>query len=272
MATISASVGRGGANRRSDVRVVQNLLNGHIRSIAPTPALVVDGLIGSKTITAITAFQRNVVRLSAPDGRVDPGGRTLEALNQGGAAAARVHYPAGPQEPLADIARPYIGATESRSNRMGSDARMREIFEADHLSPGGDTDGYPWCCSFVSLCVQKLIEQSPFYHQVRPPTTASVSNFRTRWAPAQNCLVFRPSDQTQRPHKGDVVVYTFSHIGIVDEVAANMVWTIEGNTNEAGSREGTAVLRKSRNFSIIRCFIRLPVPATYDVANMMCVA
>jgi hypothetical protein len=220
------------------------------------------------------------LRLTRPDGRVDPGGRTLVALASPGGAApgqpittpTQFQYPKGPQEPLADIARPYIGATEASGNQMGTDPRMREIFEADSLMGSSDTDGYAWCCSFISLCVQKLINQSPHYGMVHPPRTASVLNFRTQWAPAQNCLIFPPNHAVHSPHKGDVLVFTFSHIGVVDEVGTNMVYTIEGNTNEAGSREGTSVLRKSRAFGIIRCFIRLPIPASYDVANQICVA
>lgn len=122
------------------------------------------------------------------------------------------------------------------------------------------------------MCVQKLISQEGIYANVKPPKTASVSGFRTRWAPTQNCLVFTPNHQHYRPHKGDVAVYTFSHIGIVDTAASRSVTTIEGNTNEAGSREGTTVMNKTRDFGIIRCFIRLPIPASYDVENQVCVA
>jgi hypothetical protein len=275
MANIRASVGRGGTNRREDVITVQTLINRHIQSIAPTPALRVSGLVDSGTIAAIEAFQRRVVGLPRPDGRVDPNGRTLAALNSGAGNAAvavqRFQYVTGPQEPLADIARPYIGAIEAHGNRMGNDPRMREIFDADSLAPGGQTDGYPWCCAFVSLCVQRLIAQSPYYTAVTPPRTASVTNFRTRWAPGQNCLIFPPTDRQNYPHKGDIVVFTFSHIGIVDAVRQNSVTTIEGNTNEAGSREGTTVRQKDRAFPMIRCFIRLPLSATYDFANRMCV-
>jgi len=124
MASIQASVGRGGVNIRADVRTVQNLINSHIRLIPPTEPLDPDGKVGTNTINAIKAFQRLVVGMSQPDGRVDPGGQTLAALNdesgRGPRAAATYHYPVGPQEPLIEIARPYIGATEVRGNRMGN--------------------------------------------------------------------------------------------------------------------------------------------------------
>jgi len=199
------------------------------------------------------------------------GANTWRALLAHNQLEAFYKYPTGPQEFLADIAVPYIGATESRGNRMGSDPRMREIFEADRLSPNGVTDGYPWCCAFVSMCVQKLIDQSYLFSHVRKPYTPSVSNFRTRWAPNQNCLIFNPRNETYSPHKGDIVVYKFSHIGIVESVQANgSLNTIEGNTNQAGSREGTTLRRKVRQISSIRCLIRLPVPKSYNFEQQIC--
>lgn len=273
MPKIRASVGRGGRNFEDDVKVVQELLNSQIRLIQPVALLDVDGDVKTMDIRAITEYQRRVVRLKVPDGRVDPAGQTLARLNgelTDEDTEPTYHYPAGPQAPLIAIARPYLGAREARGNRMGSDPRMRDIFEADWLSPSGVTDGYAWCCSFVSMCVQKLIRQHDIYSSIRPPRTASVSGFRTRWAPRQNCLIFRPHDQSYRPSRGDIVVFKFSHIGIVDTTGLRGVTTIEGNTNEAGSREGTSVMNKTRANSVIRCFIRLPIRSTYDPDSQVC--
>jgi hypothetical protein len=86
MGSISASVGRNGVNRPDDVRLVQELLNR--RAGASQPLLGVDGLIGPRTVAAIEAFQRNALGMAKPDGRVDPGGRTFAALDQGAATAS----------------------------------------------------------------------------------------------------------------------------------------------------------------------------------------
>jgi peptidoglycan hydrolase-like protein with peptidoglycan-binding domain len=101
-ATIFASVGRNGANRNPDVRVVQSLLNG--QPLTPMDVLVVDGLSGPRTIDAIESYQRNVLGFSNPDGRVDPGGRTLASLGSaqapGGAPPAPpVAAPVAPPQP-----------------------------------------------------------------------------------------------------------------------------------------------------------------------------
>jgi hypothetical protein len=60
---------------------------------------------------------------------------------------------------------------------------------------------------------------------------------------------------------GDIVVFTFSHIGIaVSSPDKNgNVATVEGNTDSAGSREGGGVYLKTRHLSKIRSRIRFNV-------------
>ena len=80
MKTIVASVGHGGLNRTDDVRLVQELLNRHIQ--APQRPLVVDGVMSPRTIAAIAAFQRRVLNIHRPDGRIQPGDSTMVALTR----------------------------------------------------------------------------------------------------------------------------------------------------------------------------------------------
>ena len=83
MLIISASVGRGGTNKASDVRLVQELLN-TFRS--PSEQLAITGVISDesndKTIEAIEEFQSEFVRIK-PDGRVDIEGQTIKVLAAG---------------------------------------------------------------------------------------------------------------------------------------------------------------------------------------------
>jgi hypothetical protein len=76
---IMKAVGRGGANLPADVRKIQELLNEH--TAIPMRPLVPDGACGPATITAIEEFQRRVMRMAAPDGKVDPQGATMAALS-----------------------------------------------------------------------------------------------------------------------------------------------------------------------------------------------
>lgn len=82
MDEIEDSVGAGGVNHASDVRIVQQLLNQHMRSLG-LPLLGVDSEAGDITIAAIREYQRQVAGLARPDGRIDPGGRTWRLLDAG---------------------------------------------------------------------------------------------------------------------------------------------------------------------------------------------
>lgn len=79
MNEIEGSVGQNADNLEKDVRLVQGLLNRH--DLAPLTRLAEDGRSGSRTIEAIRHFQARKLNIQSPDGRVDPGGKTLRALN-----------------------------------------------------------------------------------------------------------------------------------------------------------------------------------------------
>jgi hypothetical protein len=65
---------------------------------------------------------------------------------------------------------------------------------------------------------------------------------------------------TAQAHPGDIVVFDFSHVGIVEFDADDKLITIEGNTNGRGDRDsatGDGVWRKTRPKSLARNFIRI---------------
>jgi peptidoglycan hydrolase-like protein with peptidoglycan-binding domain len=74
---IVGSVGDGGSNQTTDVRVVQRLLNDWLVKVGQSQ-LKIDGLVGTKTIGAIIGFQKACIAIA--DGRVDAGGRTINLL------------------------------------------------------------------------------------------------------------------------------------------------------------------------------------------------
>jgi hypothetical protein len=86
MATILASVGAIPArNNRQDVVTVQTLLNAHVGRLGLS-RVNVDGTCDGRTMTAIREFQKRIVGLKDPDGRVDPDGRTWKVLSEGSPA------------------------------------------------------------------------------------------------------------------------------------------------------------------------------------------
>ena len=89
---ISGSVGRGGMNLRSDVLLVQQLINSHLP--VSLPPLQVDGNCGALTIGAIEEIQRRSLHMNAPDGNVSPDGPTFRFLAEGGVQPGSGTFPA----------------------------------------------------------------------------------------------------------------------------------------------------------------------------------
>jgi hypothetical protein len=58
-------------------------------------------------------------------------------------------------------------------------------------------------------------------------------------------------------HAGDIVVFSFSHIGILYDDAPGSLFTIEANTNDAGGRDGDGIWQKTRAPRLVRRFVRL---------------
>lgn len=234
-----------------EVIELQKMLN---KILKLKPALLPEGTFGRKTFLAVKDFQRKA--MLKKDGVV--GNKTWSALEAPlNPTVSSLHN--SQQGRLVEIAATYLGAHETGNNRMGNDPRMKEIFEADDLSRGGRTDGTKWCAAFVSLCVQKLLKEKSCYRNIIPPREAAVNHFLRHWAKDQKCHVFKFNSKIFTPQKGDIVIYTFSHIGIVESVSGKILTTIEGNTNAKGSRDGGAVLRKRRGAGVTRAFVRLPL-------------
>jgi len=91
------------------------------------------------------------------------------------------------------------------------------------------------------------------------PRTAGAWDFE-RWANAQKGkgvkLIKNPKAKDFQV--GDIVVFKFSHIGLcVGESDDNTIPTIEGNTDDSGSREGGGVYEKVRSINKVRSIIRI---------------
>lgn len=57
---------------------------------------------------------------------------------------------------------------------------------------------------------------------------------------------------------GDIVIYSFSHIGIASSgTRGGNFWNVEGNTDASGRREGDGTYLRRRPLSSVRSVIRL---------------
>ncbi|MGR5235891.1 glycoside hydrolase family protein [Vibrio alfacsensis] len=81
------SVGIQGSNLPSDIKTVQHSLNLLVPNKLALKALAIDGKLGrtpskSKTVEAIKLFQKKLVGMNRPDGRIDVNGRSHRKLKE----------------------------------------------------------------------------------------------------------------------------------------------------------------------------------------------
>ena len=135
-----------------------------------------------------------------------------------------------------DFASEEVGVEEiPRGSNDGE--RVRE-----YLRAGGCTIPAPWCAGFIMWCLNQA--------GIKPFITAHVA---TMWDKNKTIQKFSPQ-------VGDVFIQInkngSGHCGFVERVAGDSVDTIEGNTNDEGSREGFEVCRRTRNQNTIRGYLR----------------
>jgi hypothetical protein len=145
---------------------------------------------------------------------------------------------------ILDLAQKQVGVVEqpSNSNRQ----KYGEWF---------GWNGVAWCNIFLSWL---------YWHSGAPipplQTSKGCAYVPTMVAHAKKTGQWRPRG-TYKPKPGDMIVFQFTtrpdHIGIVKAVLADgRIWTIEGNTNAAGSRTGGGVwevYRRSGILGFIEC-------------------
>lgn len=161
------------------------------------------------------------------------------------------------REEICRIAKGEIGVEEINGTNCGP--RVNEYKGATNLDP---KQSWPWCAAFVCWVIREAMKSARVRDTAtfKRPTTASAWGFEN-WSLAQD-----NSTQTKKPHDedieaGDIVVFTFSHIGIAlsSPDKNGDVETVEGNTDMMGSREGGGVFKKLRHVSKIRSRIRFTV-------------
>lgn len=110
--------------------------------------------------------------------------------------------------------------------------------------------GYAWCMAFVYWNVAQASLKTGLKNPLKK--TAGVLD---QYNATQNLRKLIPQD-------GDIFIMNFGkgvgHTGFVEKVLSkNKIQTIEGNTNDDGSREGYEVCRRTRPTDSILTFIRI---------------
>ena len=138
------------------------------------------------------------------------------------------------RERVSEVYSKEIGIREKTGNNDGQ--RVEEYLKSCSLKKGN-----PWCAAFVTWTFKKA------------GVDAVISAYSPSWFPSKRTIYTRGSKGNKTPLKADVFGIYFSskgriaHVGFIDEWDNNSYCiTVEGNTNDEGSREGDGVYRKRR--------------------------
>ncbi len=231
----------------TDARVIQ-LIQNRLNQVGCGP-IAEDGVFGPNTQAAVELFQmRCADHFGLPlrvDGKVGP--LTWASLF------------AVPQVPTVDtVSSPLRAATMKiaagevgvREVPLGSNRgpRVDQYLRAVGIDPA--TGSYPWCAAFVYWCFQQAASSL----QIANPVirTASVADHWSK-APLAGILCVTTAECNSNPAlvtPGMIFVMMSSgetgHTGLIEQVTGTYLTTIEGNTNDNGSREGIGVFRRNK--------------------------
>lgn len=163
------------------------------------------------------------------------------------------------------LGRCEVGACEVEGNNAGP--QIREYQKATWLPPGA----WAWCAAFVCWCILQAIRAYGLTPKgwTRPRTAGAydLENWADGKHPHGANAGWRSfSTKETKPRRGDVVTFTWSHVGIVVgyDKESQKLTTVEGNASAANQRDGKTagegVVRKTPHLTQIRRILRY-VPA-----------
>ena len=233
-------------DRGSDVLNLQVLLK---RAGIP---IEVDGMFGPLTEDAVTHFQtRNDLIADGIAGPITFSALDTDWANLNNRRKSRAD--SGLRDTIADISQLDMGQREHKPN---DSPRIREMLKRVGIN-------YPaaYCMAAVYTWVYEAHVKCGFLaHLPKVPKTGGVLNF---WNRCPDSWKVGKLDGK----RGDIIIYDWGkgkgHTGAVDGYSNGFYLTNEGNTNEAGSREGEGFFDKKRskyNDPKLKGFIRIPDP------------
>ncbi len=142
---------------------------------------------------------------------------------------------------IKNVRQTYLNQIGVRELTGNNDGKSVEIY----LHSVGLPKGNPWCAAFLYFCLH------------RNNVVAPHSGYCPDWF--RNNVIYSPSKKINIsiPDTTDVFGIYFSslgrvaHVGFIDKWMKGNVITVEGNTNDDGSRDGNGVYRKLRPSSTI---------------------
>ena len=145
-----------------------------------------------------------------------------------------------------EVRKTYTAEIGVRETGFNKGQRVEEYLKAANLAPGN-----AWCAAFITWTFKQC------------NIKAVISGYSPNWF--QSNIVYKRDDNVNRNYVatvGDVFGLYFAnkgriaHVGFIDSRQGDYYITVEGNTNEAGSREGDGVYRKRRHVKTIYAISR----------------
>jgi hypothetical protein len=235
---------RKGSRHTSAVEAIQERLTalGYGGGLRP-------GVFDAAMRASVELFQaQNVDRTNLPlviDGAIGPA--TWTALF--GAGANDVAEVTDPLLAAAlEAARSQIGIRET-AGQPNRGAEVDTYIRSCGLDPeeADPTKGYAWCAAFVYWCFDQAAQKTGQANPV-PKMTGVMNMWRASKPHRIGDLSAEFNMKALRP--GSLFVMSFGkglgHIGFVERHVGRRLFTIEGNSNNDGSREGLGVFRLAR--------------------------
>ncbi len=239
----------GSANRKKDVQKIQSWLNLYsIRNPLSSTATGVDGDFGPATEKAVKNFQK------------------AEGMNQTGTVShALFARLCNPMKEAFDS--PLSGSSfrdlvlEVAENHLKNQPYELIIKGQSNCGPwvrsymdGNDGSPWFWCMGFAQAIVDQAAAAVDKRFTTLMPKTYSCDTVGTTGL--NKGLLSRYQTLRREPERikpGDIFLlqksrYDWVHTGIITRRIGDIIETIEGNTNNEGSRNGIAVMKRVRNY------------------------
>jgi hypothetical protein len=230
-----------GSPLTESVRLVQSRMNA--LGLGP---LEENGMFDKATVLAVKTFQmRSVDPHGVPlnvDGKVGP--LTWATMFGSASLPAPTVAPGSLTARVLEVASAEVGVQEEPpgSNRG---KRVDQYIRRVGLDPAGN---FAWCAAFVYFCFDEACTSLG-----RSNPVVKVAGVREHWrrARAQGVVTVeakQAQENTSLVKPGLILMMGFpgglGHTGLVESLRDGRLVTIEGNTNEGGSRNGVGVFRR----------------------------
>lgn len=237
--SISASISKGASG--GDVRLIQEwlVLNGF--------QLVVDGKYGAATTASVERYQQRlglkvtgIVDKVTFSSLTQPIKLALVPINGDGLTLNAL---------LVRYARQHLSQHPREVGGQNKGPWVRLYMH------GNEGVSQPWCAGFVSYCLNQAASSA---NQKSPlPDTPSCDVLANAAIQAGKLVAGKTAKATPEKFAGGVFLVKgttpgdWTHTGIVTDATKTVIHTIEGNTNDDGSREGYEVCARTRSYDHI---------------------